>query len=55
LFESPTVAELLRIIIANEPKPGQTEKIARILKQVEGMSVNDVKKILEEKKGVQNG
>jgi amino acid adenylation domain-containing protein len=48
-FEAPTVAELSQAIIANEAGPGQTEKIARILKRIEGMSVRDVKNTLREK------
>jgi surfactin family lipopeptide synthetase C len=49
LFEAPTVAELSQAIIATEARPGQTEKIARILKRIEGMSAEDRTNILQKK------
>jgi surfactin family lipopeptide synthetase C len=49
LFEAPTVAELAQAIIADEAKPGQTEKTARILKRIEGMSAEDVRNALQQK------
>jgi amino acid adenylation domain-containing protein len=54
LFEAPTAAELAEAIIANEAKPGQTEKTARILKRIEAMSAADVKDALQ-KKSMQGG
>jgi amino acid adenylation domain-containing protein len=48
-FEAPTVAGLAQAIVANEAKPGQTEKIARILKRVSGMSAKDVTHTLQQK------
>jgi hypothetical protein len=55
LFEAPTVAELSRAILANEPVPGQVEKIARIMSKVKRMSPDEVKRTLEEKKGQRTG
>jgi amino acid adenylation domain-containing protein/non-ribosomal peptide synthase protein (TIGR01720 family) len=51
LFERPTVENLSLAIIANEPKPGQAEKIALILKKVKGMSADERDRLLEEKRG----
>ncbi len=50
MFEAPTVADLSNLIVANEVSPGQTEKIARILKMVSGMSDQDAKELLQSKK-----
>ncbi|OUL22225.1 hypothetical protein BV378_25410 [Nostoc sp. RF31YmG] len=50
LFESPTVAELSQKLIAYEAKPGMTAKIAQILKQLEGMSNEEAKQALENRK-----
>jgi hypothetical protein len=49
-FEAPTVAKLSEAIIANEAGPGQTEKIARILQRIEGMSAEDVTNMLQKKR-----
>jgi hypothetical protein len=35
------VAELAQALIAHEARPGQTEKIARILRRIEGMSAEE--------------
>jgi amino acid adenylation domain-containing protein len=51
LFEAPTVAELSKVLIANEEVPGQTEKIAGILKGIQGMSAEDVRRMLERRQG----
>jgi amino acid adenylation domain-containing protein len=40
-FEAPTVAELSSLIIASEAVPGQSEKIARVLKKIKTMSADD--------------
>lgn len=37
LFEAPTVAELAKALVEKEPKPGQAEKIAIILKNIQDM------------------
>jgi len=50
LFEAPTVRELSQVIIANEAKPGQTEKIARVMSKIETMSADEVRRTLEEKR-----
>ncbi|WP_298917464.1 non-ribosomal peptide synthetase [uncultured Nostoc sp.] len=50
LFESPTVAELSPRLIAHEVKPGMTAKIAQIVKQLEGMSAEEAKQALENRK-----
>jgi acyl carrier protein len=42
-FEAGTVAEMARALIAREDRPGQTEKIARLLKKIEAMSVDEIK------------
>jgi acyl-coenzyme A synthetase/AMP-(fatty) acid ligase len=42
IFDQTTVAQLAASLIAHEPKPGQTEKIARILKRLEGMTDEDM-------------
>jgi surfactin family lipopeptide synthetase C len=49
-FEAPTIAELAQSIIVNEAKPGQTEKIARILSRLKGMSAEDVTNMLQQKR-----
>jgi amino acid adenylation domain-containing protein len=38
IFGATTVAKLAEILIAQEPKPGQTEKIAMILKRLDSMT-----------------
>ncbi len=48
-FAGSTVAELSRALIASEAKPGQTERIARILKSIEGMSAEDMRTSLQQK------
>jgi len=47
LFEAPTVAELSKVLIASEAVPGHTEKIAGILKGIQGMSSEEVRQMLE--------
>ncbi len=42
-FEAGTVAETARALIAREARPGQTEKIAGLLKKIEAMSVDEIK------------
>jgi amino acid adenylation domain-containing protein len=50
LFEEPKIANLSRILIANEAKPGQTEKIALAVKKIKTMSAEDKEKLLTQKK-----
>jgi acyl carrier protein len=55
LFDAPTVATLAQAIIANETRPGQSEKIAEMLQKVKDMSIDAVRRTLQEKKGVAVG
>ena len=55
LFDAPTVATLAQAIIANETSPGQSEKIAEMVKKVKGMSNDAVRRTLEEKKALAVG
>jgi hypothetical protein len=41
IFEGATVAELAETLMAQEPKPGQTERIALILKKLNSMTDED--------------
>jgi acyl carrier protein len=50
LFESATVAGLAGAVVANEAKPGQAEKIARVLKKIKGMSGREVREALKGKR-----
>ncbi len=43
LFKGPTVAELARALRAAESKPGQVERIAQLVAQVEEMSLEEVR------------
>ncbi|HEX8088393.1 MAG TPA: non-ribosomal peptide synthetase, partial [Blastocatellia bacterium] len=55
LFESATVAELASAVITNESKPGQAQKIARILEKMESLSDEDRDRLLEEKRRGRTG
>jgi acyl carrier protein len=46
VFESPTVAELSRELLAREARPGQTEKIARLVLRVQSLSAEQVQQAL---------
>ena len=50
LFKATNIADLSHAIIANEPKPGQTKKIAKALKRLKNMSAQEIKQTLQEKK-----
>jgi acyl carrier protein len=54
LFQSPTVAALAQAIVEQENRPGQAEKVARVLLKVKSMSAEDVNASLqgEQKEGV---
>ena len=43
LFEAPTVEQLSQAILAEEKKPGQVEKIARIVMEIAAMSAEEAK------------
>jgi amino acid adenylation domain-containing protein len=47
-FEAATVAELARVILEHEAQTGQTEKLARLLRQVQGMSAEAVQQRLQQ-------
>jgi hypothetical protein len=50
LFESPTLSGLSQALIAHEAQSGQSEKIARILKRIQGMSDAEAARVLEERR-----
>jgi acyl transferase domain-containing protein len=49
LFDAPTINKLALYMIAREARPGLVEKTARILKQIEGMTEEDVSQELRAK------
>ena len=51
LFEAPTVAKLVELVLANETQPGHSDKIANHLMKIDSMSSEDIRKTLEEKRG----
>jgi acyl carrier protein len=53
-FKATTVAELASVLIANESTPGQVEKVARIVKSIEGLTEDQIKEALT-KKRIQRG
>jgi amino acid adenylation domain-containing protein len=53
LFEAPTVAELSLALVEHEARPGQVEKTALILKQLESMSPEAVSEMLRQSKGAE--
>ncbi len=46
MFEAPTIEKLASYMIANETRPGLTEKTAKVLKQIEGMTEEEVTRSL---------
>jgi acyl carrier protein len=50
LFEATTVAGLAEVLIANEARPGLTEKVAQIIKRVEGISADETAEALQRKR-----
>jgi amino acid adenylation domain-containing protein len=55
LFQSPTIATLSRLLVEHEARPGQTEKIARAMKKIKGMSAGDVREVLRGKRQAVEG
>jgi hypothetical protein len=53
LFEAPTVAGLADALIAAETQAGRSEKIARAFQRVQGMSAEEAKRLLEQKRAQQ--
>lgn len=49
-FEVKTVADLAATLVLNEPKAGQTEKIARIFNKINGMSEESLRQAVEQKR-----
>jgi amino acid adenylation domain-containing protein len=49
LFEATTIEKLSQLLITKENKPGQIEKIAQLLQQIDSMSAEEVKKTLMQK------
>lgn len=49
LFGANTIAKLAELVIAQEIKPGQTQKIAQALQKIEAMSAQDVQEMLQQK------
>jgi acyl carrier protein len=52
LFEAPSVAAMAELLVAREARPGQTEKIAQMLKRIRGMPAADRQKALDQKRRV---
>ncbi len=48
LFEAPTVAGITRKLIAHEPQKGQVDTIARLQKEIDGMSEEEIRAALGE-------
>ncbi|HEY2738608.1 MAG TPA: amino acid adenylation domain-containing protein, partial [Thermoanaerobaculia bacterium] len=55
LFEENTVEKLSRALVAAEPRPGQTEKIARVLRKVRELSAEGVRAELAERRAPGEG
>ncbi len=50
LFEATTVAQMADLIIAHEARPGQTEKIVRVLQRIRGASAEEKRQLLDQKR-----
>jgi acyl-coenzyme A synthetase/AMP-(fatty) acid ligase/acyl carrier protein len=46
LFEASTLGELAAAVTAHEPRPGQAEKLARLLLRVKSMSTDETRELL---------
>jgi surfactin family lipopeptide synthetase C len=51
IFDSPTVAGLADALVANESRPGRTDRIAQMIKEVQKMSADEVGELLQQAKG----
>jgi amino acid adenylation domain-containing protein len=49
LFEATTIEKLSQLLITKENKPGQIEKIAQLLQQIDSMSAEEVEETLMQK------
>ena len=54
VFEATTVAKLARVIIESETQPGQTEKIARVLRKLKSISPDEMQAALAERRKERN-
>lgn len=50
LFEATTVAAMAELMVAHEARPGQTEKIARVLQRLRSTSPEEKRQLLEQKR-----
>ena len=50
LFEAPTVAQLACVITESELRPGQAHEIAHLAQGIEGLSDDEVERMLQEPK-----
>lgn len=48
LFEAPTVAQLAALVAEKQPKPEEIDEVEKLLAEVEKLSLDDIKKQLEE-------
>ena len=55
VFDATTVEALARALVQHETKPGQTAKIARVLRRVKSISAADLKHELERKRREKSG
>ena len=47
IFDSPTIAELAANVESIKQQPDDTEKLARLLEQMDQLSVNEIRVLLE--------
>ncbi len=50
IFEAPTVASLVEVLVAGEPSPGEFERKAVMLRTIESFSTDDLEELLRRKK-----
>ena len=48
LFEASTIAKLAAVIVEKQPKPEEIDEVEKLLAEVENLSLDDIKKQLEE-------
>jgi acyl carrier protein len=54
VFEATTVAKLAQAVIESEAQPGQTEKIARVLRRLKSISPDEMQTALAERRKERN-
>ncbi len=52
LFDFPTIVGMADLLVMREPKPGYIEKTARLRRQLDSMSPDQIRELLKDKKGV---